>query len=318
MAHKVIFDTDPGVDDVLALLLLLASPDVQLEAITVTFGNTDLDHAYNNVLKIYDAVQRHCDRHPEDARRFEHLSARPRAMLSRGASGPIEGSLELAEYFHGDDGLSNISTTHVEYGFPQPFESPWISETSKDAPDVILEVLSQEPPGTVTLLAVGPLTNIARAYAKDAATLSRARRIVSMGGTFEAPGNTSPVAEFNVFADPHAAHVVFSASPTLPLLLVPLDITSRHTLPFSALIHESPSALLPALISTVLARPRRVLADLGYTGDVIEMHDPLAAYFVVKHAAADNLLPGWKTVWRTFLTERTGEHTRGMLVVDRR
>ncbi|KZV84551.1 nucleoside hydrolase [Exidia glandulosa HHB12029] len=320
MAHKVILDTDPGTDDVIALLLLLASPEVQLEAITGLTGNTDVDHAYNNVLKTYEVVRQHCNAHPEDAHRFEHLNGRPQTILSKGAAGPIAGEQALAEYFHGKDGLSNIMETHPEFSFPQPFEHPWLKETDVAAHDVILDILRREPAKSVTLLAVGPLTNVAKAYGKDPETLARVRRIVIMGGTFDAPGNTTAVAEFNIYADPYAAHQLFSGSSALPLLVVPLDITSQHTVSFSALILDDPKTLLQTFVSAILARPRRVLAALGYSGDVFEMHDPLAAYMVTMHAAqeSDVLLPGFRTTWRDFVIERAGEHTRGMFVVDKR
>ncbi|KAH7090866.1 nucleoside hydrolase [Auriculariales sp. MPI-PUGE-AT-0066] len=318
--HRVILDTDPGVDDVLALLLLLASPEISIEAITVCFGNTTVDHAYDNVLKVYEVVRRHCASHPEDAHRFQHLSHAKKTMLAKGAKGPFEGKLELAEYFHGDDGLSNISTTHPEFNVKQPFTNEWLEQAdpNTNASQLIVDILRREPRGTVTLLGVGPMTNIARAYQIDPLALGRAKKIVLMAGV--------AVAEFNVFADPFAAGLLLGAHSAaerpLPILVVPLDISTLHTVPFDALITSLDDPAAPPLerfVSVVLDRPRRVLKLLGYP-DVMEMHDPLAAYVVLAHVAVTGpqLLDGWVVERRTILVERVGEHTRGMFVTDRR
>jgi len=147
-----------------------------------------------------------------------------------------------------------------------------------------------------------------------------------MGGTLEAPGNTSPTSEFNFFADPYAADIVLKAATLgqFDFVLVPLDITSRHTIPFDALIRsgteQQKPSILRSLTDPILSRTRHVLAAWGDTTDMFEMHDPLAAYFVIEHGDLDgmNLKPGWTTAKRSFMIERTGEFTKGMCVVDRR
>ncbi|KAG8684095.1 hypothetical protein FRC08_013906, partial [Ceratobasidium sp. 394] len=198
---KVIFDTDPGVDDILALLLLLASSEVELALITVAFGNTELQYAYKNVLKAYQLVSNHIAQHPEDEFRFPGLGARPK--LCHGASGPLTGELRLAKYFHGPDGLSNITTTHPEFDVQDSTTlSKLVEESNIPAEDAIIDLLLREPDDSVIVIAVGPLTNIARAWLKEPRALGRARRIVVMGGALDSPGNTSATAEFNFFADP--------------------------------------------------------------------------------------------------------------------
>ncbi|KAF8321440.1 putative hydrolase [Cantharellus anzutake] len=327
MVHKIIVDTDPGVDDVLAILLLLSSPEVSIEVISVCFGNTTVDKASLNIQKLYHVLDRHIAQHPGEKNRFAGLQTTTKTKLVKGASGPLEGTLDLAEYFHGPDGLSDITTTHTEFDAPVavPQHSPLLL-SSEPAHDAILSTLASEPPLSVTLLSLGPLTNVALALKKDPQTFSRVKRVVTMGGTFETPGNTSPASEFNFFADPYAVDIVLKSATLghFDFLLTPLDITSQHTIPFGDLIRPDAEQRTPnilrSFIDPVLSRTRRVLTAWGYTGDLFGMHDPLAAFFVIDHAEIRglDLKVGWATKKREFIIERTGELTKGMCVVDRR
>ncbi|KAG9104807.1 hypothetical protein FRC06_009277 [Ceratobasidium sp. 370] len=333
---KVIFDTDPGVDDILALLLLLASSEVELALIAVAFeGNTELKYAYKNVLKAYQLVSNHIAQCPEDQVRFPGLGARP--TLCHGASGPLAGELRLAEYFHGPDGLSDISTTHPEFDVQDMTTlSKLVEESNIPAEDAIIDLLLREPDDSVIVIAVGPLTNIARAWLKEPRALARARRIVVMGGALDSPGNTSATAEFNFFADPKAATIVMDAakSESINLILAPLDFTEWHSVPFSHMIHpvllsgplisglDLSKAMTPmrAFTSAIFYRVRRILRELGEP-DRFQMHDPAAVWMALAHAEVPRdapLLPGWGTVKRDFVIECIGEYTKGMCVVDRR
>ncbi|KAJ1307775.1 hypothetical protein OPQ81_001862 [Rhizoctonia solani] len=332
---KLIFDTDPGVDDVLGLLLLLASSEAELALITVTFGNTELQHAYTNVLKVYQLVLDHLERYPNDRNRFPNLKSRPK--LCSGATGPLSGIPHLAKYFHGPDGLSDISTTHPEFDIRDPSAlSEVLQESNVPAEDAIIELLLEDPEDSVTVLAVGPLTNIARAWLKNPQALQRARRIIVMGGALDAPGNTSATAEFNFYADPEAAAIVMDAAKSggINLYLAPLDITTQHGVLYTHLIHpklldgpllngrELAQMMSPlrAFTSAFLYRVRRVTRELGQA-DVFDMHDPLAVWAGLVHAGSPRhapLVKGWGAEQRDFLIERKGEYTKGMCVVDRR
>lgn len=332
---KIIFDTDPGVDDVLGLLLLMTSNDAELALITVTFGNTTLQKAYTNVLKVYQLVSDHLERYPEDRNRFPNLDSRPTVCL--GAATPLSGEAHLADYFHGPDGLSDISTTHPEFDVRDPSNvSGLLQESEVPAEDAIIDMLLNNPDDSVTVVAVGPLTNIARAWLKNPQALQRARRIVVMGGTLEAPGNTSATAEFNFYADPKAATIIMDAakSNSINLLLAPLDITTQHGVPYSHLIHplllsgplpngtELSKSMSPlrAFTSAILHRVRRITHEFGLP-DVFDMHDPLAVWVGLAHAALPRdapLVEGWEAVRRDFVIECLGQYTAGMCVVDRR
>ncbi|EUC57090.1 inosine-uridine preferring nucleoside hydrolase, partial [Rhizoctonia solani AG-3 Rhs1AP] len=319
---KIIFDTDAN--DVIALLLLLASNEAELALITVTFGNTELHSAYTNVLKVYQLVLDHLERYPDDRHRFPNLKSKPK--LCWGAAGPLSGIPHLAEYFHGPDGLSDISTTHPEFNVRDPYAlSEVVQEYSVPADDAIIELLLENPEDSVTIIAL-----------KNPQALQRARRIVVMGGALDAPGNTSATAEFNFFADPKAASIVMDAakSESIDLFLAPLDLTTQHGIAYTHLIHpkllsgtlingpELAQIMSPlrAFTSAFLHRVRRVTRELGLA-DVFDMHDPLAVWAGLVHASLPRgalLVKGWGAERRDFVIECEGQYTKGMCVVDRR
>lgn len=186
--NRLIIDTDPGVDDAHAILLALAPPDVKVEAITTVNGNVGVELTTANALKILDVagrdvpVYRGCDR----------------PLISRPAS---------ADYVHGTDGLGDC-------GIP--------ASRKKVQPEHAVHALvrlANENPGELTLAAIGPLTNLATALGIDPDLPKKFKRLVIMGGAIESKGNAGCItAEFNIFTDPEAAHIVFSSWPMLTLL----------------------------------------------------------------------------------------------------
>ncbi|KZP17949.1 nucleoside hydrolase [Athelia psychrophila] len=350
----VIIDTDPGVDDVVAILLALASPELDILAIVVSFGNADIDASYTNIFKLYQAISLHLAAHPNDKRRFPcYLSSRP--FVARGAEGPLEGELHSAQYFHGRDGLGDITTRHPSLNVPllsatviDPEAFPSLQFTSKSGAELTLDLLRAHPARTITYIALGPLTNLATAVRLGGTTVGdRVGRVISMGGALDVPGNTSPVAEFNFFADPYAVKELLcpsSAPPPIPLdrfLLLPLDITTPHELPFPVYQSCVDPTLSASATSDAQAAGRSPLVHftssffehtrevmLGFGNDAMELHDIVAVWCAIQNPplpegqASKGGLPrvekGWKVVQRVFDIERTGELTRGMLVVDRR
>jgi inosine-uridine nucleoside N-ribohydrolase len=192
---RIILDTDPGIDDALALFLALASPEVQLEAVTTVSGNVGIDFTTANALALLE------------------LAGRADIPVARGSAQPLLRPAVYADYVHGSRGLG-----HLE--LPVPAHTP----TASHAVDVIIETI-MDAPGEITLVPVGPLTNIALAVRREPRIAERVREVVIMGGALRVPGNTTPAAEFNIFVDPHAAHVVFHAG--WPMRLVSLDTTMQ-------------------------------------------------------------------------------------------
>ncbi len=190
---RIILDTDPGIDDALALLLALASPEVEIAAITTVSGNVGVDDTTQNALALLE------------------LAGRTDIPVARGSAQSLLRPSLYADYVHGSHGLG-----YLELPAPRTFP------VERHAVDVIIDTIMQSP-GEITLVPIGPLTNIALAVRREPRIAERVREVVIMGGALRVPGNTSPTAEFNIAVDPHAAHVVFHAG--WPIKLVSLDTT---------------------------------------------------------------------------------------------
>ncbi|KAK2467831.1 hypothetical protein APHAL10511_000126 [Amanita phalloides] len=336
----VIIDTDPGVDDIISILLALASPELKILAFIVTFGNTERDACYNNILKTYQAVNRHLEAHPHDRSRFPNFHQECKAILARGADGPLEGSVYSAMYFHGRDGLSDISTRHPELDLESDDvkDHPQLQLTNKPGAEVVIDLIQSYPPRTITYIALGPLTTLAHVAIQNTRLLQdRIGRVVCMGGALDVPGNVTPVAEFNFYADPFAVRHLLLPSEDgetcLPLdrfLLLSLDITTDHELSFplyqklvdpsfsSSLQPSMPSDKAPLhhFTSSFLEQTREVMIQFGKDG--MELHDIVAVWCAIENPPNTSLNDGWVVAKRKFDIERMGELTRGMLVIDRR
>jgi len=343
----VIIDTDPGVDDVIAILLALASPELEILAIIVSFGNTDVHSTHANIHKLYQAIGRHIAAHPEDKEKFPNYAPAVPPILVIGPQGPLQGGRHFAQYFHGRDGLGHITERHPDLNISSEhnqFQSNFVT-TTKSAVNVALDLLESRPERSVTYIVLGPTTNLAMLNREHHQTIiTRIGRVVMMGGALDVPGNTSPLAEFNFFADPFAAKELLcplvpgSGLPLERVIVATLDVTTLHELPFPFYIkHVDPKfdstqkpsiasdkAPLIHFTSSFLERTREIMISFGK--DAMELHDVVAVWCaienppeaVVKKNALPGLSPGWAVVKRKFDIERSGELTRGMLVVDRR
>ena len=196
MTRKIIIDTDPGQDDAVAILLALASPELQVLGLTAVAGNVPLDLTARN------------------ARIVCELARRPDVPVFAGCDRPLARDLVTAEHVHGKTGLDG----------PQ-MADPTMPLQDIHAVDFIIETLRAEAPGTVTLCPLGPLTNIATAFRRAPDIVARVRRIVLMGGAYFEVGNITPAAEFNIYVDPEAARIVFAAG--APITVLPLDATHK-------------------------------------------------------------------------------------------
>ncbi|KAI6125693.1 nucleoside hydrolase [Pisolithus croceorrhizus] len=345
----VIIDTDPGVDDILAILLALASPELEILAYVVSFGNTDVHAAYENIYRLYQAVGRQIASHPEDRARFPNFSPEVPPVLALGPHGPLEGGRHHAQYFHGRDGLGDVSQSHPDLNVHSEDRSSIFCAnfitTTKSAVEVVLELLQSRPKRSITYIALGPLTGLALLLREHGDVLrENIGRVVIMGGALDVPGNATPVAEFNIYADAHAANEVLSIDtperglPSDRVVLLPLDITTIHELPFPLYVkHVDPtfestrnpsvaSAKSPLVhfSSSFFERTREVMIEFGK--DVMELHDIVAIWCAIDNPpdpteTGDDLpvmSPGWAVAKRKFAIERTGELTVGMMVIDRR
>ncbi|KAI0223887.1 hypothetical protein L0F63_001865, partial [Massospora cicadina] len=288
---KMLIDTDPGIDDVMAILLSLSTPTVEVCSITLTHGNTTLANVTRNIFSIFHVLD--CQFKSTGIERFAF--SKPRIAL--GYQHPIKGNLFTAEFFHGWDGMGNVSQTH-----PHLMDPHWESRVSSrilhprygdrqlnhpryevsqlDAVNEIIHQLNKHPPNTLIILALGPLTNIALAIERDHKAMQRAKEIVIMGGAVFTMGNVTPKAEFNFYADAHAANVVFESATkfSLPLTLVPLDITHTTFLhrDLATAHFDKTHQPLAELLFNMLTNSFEVTKE-SYGIDGVALHDPLAA-----------------------------------------
>lgn len=194
---RVIIDTDPGVDDAFALLLAMRSPELKIEGITAVAGNVPLDLTLPNALRMVE------------------IAGRDDIPVAAGAKGPLLRRLVTATYAHGENGLGGAS-------FPEPKRKP----IRDPAADFIRQTVRKYPE-EITLLTIGPLTNIAAALNSDADLARMVRGLVMMGGSLSG-GNITPAAEFNIYVDPEAARIVFQSG--IPITMVGLDVTRKTSL----------------------------------------------------------------------------------------
>ena len=195
-ARKIIIDTDPGQDDAVAILLALASPELEVLGITCVAGNVPLPLTAKN------------------ARVVCELAGRTDIRVFAGCDRPLRRKLVTAEYVHGKTGLDGIA-----------LPDPVMPLAEGHAVDFLIETLREEAPGTVTLCPIGPLTSIATAFARAPDIVPRVAEIVLMGGAYFEVGNVTPAAEFNIHVDPEAAEIVFRSG--APVVVMPLDVTHR-------------------------------------------------------------------------------------------
>ena len=198
MPKKILFDTDPGIDDSLAILLALASPELSLEGLSVVHGNCALEQATCNALSVLELA---------------HANNIP---VAKGCELPLVQPSLLAPETHGDTGIGYAK-------LPEPQSKP----SGQHGSDFLIEQIMSNP-GEFTLVAIGPLTNVALAIRQEPRIVGALKELVIMGGAIRHEGNTTALAEFNTYVDPHAAHIVFHAG--IPTTLVPLDVTYQCVL----------------------------------------------------------------------------------------
>jgi purine nucleosidase len=196
LQRKIIIDTDPGQDDAFAILLALASPELDVLGITAVAGNVPLAYTAKN------------------ARIICELAGKPDVKVFAGCDAPLKRALVTAEYVHGQTGLNG----------PQ-LPDPKLPLSKGHAVDFIIEAVRQNENRSVTLCPLGPLTNIAAAFLKAPDIIDRVQEIVLMGGAYFEVGNVTPAAEFNIYVDPEAAEIVFKSG--VPLVVMPLDVTHK-------------------------------------------------------------------------------------------
>ena len=240
--RRIIIDTDPGVDDAMAIFLALRSPELKVEAITAVSGNVPLAFTLPNALRLVE------------------IAGHTEIPVAGGAAFPLVRRLVTAAYVHGNNGLGGVE-------FPEPKIKPAVETASE-----LIRRIVRANPGEITIAAVGPLTNIATVLKADPGIAKLIKSLALMGGSLSG-GNITPAAEFNFYVDPEAARVVFDSG--VPVIMVGLDVTHK------VLLHENHVRTLEAAqnpVSRAAAKiMRATLGRVAKTNDetVVAMHDPL-------------------------------------------
>jgi ribokinase len=286
--RPAVIDTDPGIDDALALMLALRSPELRVELITTVAGNVPVEVATAN------------------ARRLLALINPPvQPILAQGAACPLRRPLYTATNVHGSDGLGGLTQLRRADGSPR-YPLPRQPVARRQAVQRLLHMVQRYGPD-LTIIALGPLTNIARAIQHAPETMRQLGCLIIMGGAIGVPGNVGPTAEFNIFVDPHAAALVFASG--LPITLIPLDVTRqvRLTRAFFQQTVPGPGTILAQAVRQMT---RSILHD-PQQPQGMPMHDPLAVAVALDPSLVQcNDLP--------LSVETRGQHTLGMTVADRR
>ncbi len=272
-----IIDTDTASDDAVALVMALQHPEIQLEAITVVAGNVPVDQGVQNAL-------------------YTVALCGQAVPVYRGAAVPLGRALETAQGVHGHDGMGDI-------GLPLAGRTP----AEGDAVDILLDTIDRFA-GTITLVSLGPLTNLALALQRDPGIARKVARYVMMGGTGQGPGNVTPVAEYNIWADPEAARIVFASG--LPITMVGWDISKGYAVmsPDDAQALRAVGTPLAHFCVDIQGHVTAFATGLGLSG--FDLPDPIAMAVALDPAVATRIERHYVAV------ETESPLCRGQTVVD--
>ncbi|KAL1792237.1 hypothetical protein ACET3X_009988 [Alternaria dauci] len=368
--NKIIIDTDPGVDDILAMLLAFSAKSEELDILmlSLTFGNVEVKNCLRNVVTLFHYIEKERAWRKENGRPegFETLGVR-KPIVAVGAEEPLAEHMMVADFFHGVDGLGGIHHSHPHLSPEETWKSLFTPQprnlTAEDAAalqkvkekhslftpslkpahEVMLDLLRENEPDTITIVAVGPLTNLAIAAAKEPETFLRVKEVVVMGGAIDAPGNMTPGAEFNTYADSIASARVFALTsanqhltmpPALPnhkkqqlppypeklskrltIKLFSLDTTELHVLPKAMYedyvnlkpIKGSPMAEWMSLfLDATFKKNASLNPQQDPTKAGLQLHDPLTIWYALCSTNS-----AWKFKEEDVRVETSGQWTRG-------
>ncbi|KAI9819979.1 MAG: hypothetical protein M1827_006549 [Pycnora praestabilis] len=315
--RRVIIDTDPGVDDILAMLLALAVKPEELEILllSVTFGNIDVQNCLRNVISMFHVIERELNWRQEHGQLqgFDTLKTF-KPIVAVGADQPLEDQMIMADYFHGIDGLGGIHSSHPHLTpsetwkalfDPSPSNAAvseaaaaggpatpgsFFTPSQKPSHTEILRLLRENEKDTITVIAIGPLTNLALAAAEDPETFLRVKEVIVMGGCIDSAGNITPLAEFNTYADAVAAARIYALTSPSPSSTMP------PAPPLSAPRHKPPPPSLGSYPPSLSRQLKLTLFPL----DITESHLLRRGDFTAKVAplvSAGSPLAEWVTAF---------------------
>lgn len=280
MVRKVILDMDPGIDDAMAIILACHAQNLEVLGISTVSGNVHVEKCTANALRTLEAI------------------GKTDIPVYVGQKRPLLREHEPAEEIHGKDGLGDA-------GIPEPRRSP----EKKRAIEFIVDTIMSHPPGEITLIATGPLTNVALAILLEPEIATRLRELIIMGGAYNLTeygfGNVTPVSEFNIFCDPEAAKIVFQSGANITA--IGLDVTTNPKAVMTRNIYENIKKINTRSAEFVVKICKRLIDAFGE----VQMHDPMAVAYAI-----DSTL--FKTMPGEVKVILSDDITRGQTIVDRR
>lgn len=270
---KIIIDTDPGLDDAMAIMLAVKSNQFDIKAFTTVCGNSTIENTTRNTRYILKLLESNIP-------------------VYSGASKPINYDL-IQAVVHGESGLNGIDPTN----------NP---ELNGKAVEQIIKLV-EENPYEITIITLGPLTNIALAFQQKPNIMKMVKEIVMMGGAIKVPGNKNRVAEFNIFVDPEAAKIVFNSNITKTI--IPLDVCNTVLMTLKEFEKVKDPILQDPLMAMMKPYIRNIEKDTGINAAL--MYDPLTVFYLLSPESC-------KTKKYNIQIETKGEFTRGMTVADLR
>ena len=277
---RLIIDTDGRIDDALALILALRSPEVEVVGVSTVSGNVRVEQAAINALRVIEL--------------FDHRDI----WVAQGLGNPLIRDPIRATSFHGTDGLGDSN-------LPQPR----MRTRKESAIDLIVDQLNKEKDHGLTIVCIGPLTNIAAVLTNSPNISGRIGELLIMGGAFglsrQGYGNVTPVAEFNIYSDPEAAKIVFESG--IHVRAVGLDVTSAP----ENWLTSAEYSRVKATKNRVSVFAARILANTMQKRHMFELHDPIAVGAVIQPSL-------YHFIERSVKIETKGEYTTGMTVTERR
>ncbi len=281
MPESILIDTDPGIDDFMAILFALKSPELDVLALTTVFGNHYVDVTTRNALRLLE------------------LAGRDDIPVARGAYSPLVREYSNPPTFvHGEDGMGDAGLT----------DEPESQIAHTRAAQFIVEAVMARP-GEITLVPIGPLTNIAMALKLEPRLVKATKRVVLMGGAAFVAGNVSPVAEANIFNDPEAAAVVFGAG--WEVVMVGLDVTTQIIMRPRYIGELAASKSVYANLIARIVPPYQAFHAAEYKNDgSLHTHDPAAIAYLIHPEL-------FTTIKRRVRVDTSSSYGTGQIIVDR-
>ncbi|MBP7832582.1 MAG: nucleoside hydrolase [Candidatus Levybacteria bacterium] len=273
--RNIIIDTDPGHDDALAIMLADKSGLFDIKALTTVAGNSTIENVTKNAFYILDLLQSND------------------IPVYSGKAKPLKRPL-IQAVVHGKSGLAGANTANTKFAL------------TNNAEDKIIEIVKQYK-NNITLLTLGPLSNIARSFLKTPELPTLINEIVMMGGAINVEGNKSRVAEFNIFVDPEAADIVFKTN--TKKVLIPIDICNSMSLSLEDFEELKNTDLYKPIMSMMKHFIKGIESDEGVKGALV--YDAVAAYYLINPSA-------FKLEKMDIVIETKGEYTSGMTVAEKR